>query len=409
MNMKEEIYDLQHQYESGLRLLKKDSRISAENKKIILQYVQDRLALGITKTRAVIIIMHLRRLAWLTERSFAAFEEQDVKKLMGALESRGYSESCKNSCKSVLKTLMRSLGKPESMFQSVKRKSVPSKLRPEDLLTDQEMGAMVMAASDPMWKAILSVFFETGVRPGEILGMRIKDVILGENKAKLYVSGKTEKMFGQRAVYVYQKSYPYLKQWLSIHQIRHDRNSPLWLGKHNAPIKLSAFITRYERISRHAGIVKKNWTYLARHTRLTQFYRDYGSAIGSKLAGHIPGSKEMRTYIHLSESDVEQALDKANGIGTKKKTGEQECTSCGYINVYGEIICEKCKQPLNSAGALVVESRLEKEREELRGLRELLNDPQITTLFQSLKNPSVLRSIKAAIKPQDVAPEIVNL
>ena len=49
-SLKSQIYDLDKQYKRNCELLAEDKQISQKNKKVIEQYVQDRLATGITKT-----------------------------------------------------------------------------------------------------------------------------------------------------------------------------------------------------------------------------------------------------------------------------------------------------------------------------------------------------------------------
>ncbi len=190
-----------------------------------------------------------------------------------------------------------------------------------------------------------------------------------------------------------------LKKWLSIHPLRANPEAPVWLIKGGKPLKRANFANIYKDISKKAGITKRNYPYMVRHTRLTQVYRDYGLAIGGKVAGHIPGSKEVRTYLHLSESDVEDALDAAHGLKEQKKSQDaQQCPKCQLVNPYGEIICTSCHTALNSAGAVIVESEREEELKEIQELKGLLADPQIISILKSLKTPEVIMAIKNEIK-----------
>ncbi|MBI4438908.1 site-specific integrase [Candidatus Woesearchaeota archaeon] len=396
-SLKNEIYRLDEHYSKSLEILAKDSKINPKNREIIKGYVQDRVALEeITKTRAIMVIDNLRRLASFTKKPLTELLEKDIKQILSALNAKNYSEWTKVTSKKILKAFLRSaMEKPEALLKLITCKTPQNKKRAEDLLTEQEMSAMVGAAESQMEKALLAVLFETGVRPGELLTIRIKDVFPNEFKARIYVSGKTEKVHGERPVYAYRKSYSLLKAWLSAHPRLNDKEAPLWLNKKNQQITLSRLFNIYRKNSDKAGITKTNNPYLARHTRLTQFYRDYGSAIGSELAGHIPGSKEVRTYLHLSESDVESALDTAFGLKDKKQDSEtQKCPKCQLVNPYGEIICTSCHTALNGAGALVVESEREQELQELKELNILLSNPEIINILKALKNPDVIATIK---------------
>jgi hypothetical protein len=172
----------------------------------------------------------------------------------------------------------------------------------------------------------------------------------------------------------------------------------MWITEKNSMLKLDLFGHYYRMLSKRAKIEKPNWPYLARHTRVTQIYRDYGAVIGAKMAGHVPGSKQIRTYLHLSESDIEEVLDAANSLTKSNKQQDlQRYNKCDKVNSYGEIICMNCKDALNSAGALVIESEKEQQPKELEGIKHLLEDPQIKDILKALKSPEIVAAVKEKI------------
>jgi len=129
------------------------------------------------------------------------------------------------------------------------------------------MSLMVAATDRIMWKAILSILFECGPRPGELLNMRIKDVRKNGIKYKLYVRGKLEKTLGEWVIYVY-KSMSQLEQWLSVHPAKNNPDSPLWLSEdRKIPIRLSVFSVVYGKISHRARIERRNFPYRVRNRR----------------------------------------------------------------------------------------------------------------------------------------------
>ena len=300
--IKAQIYRYDMQYQQNLQRLDKDANILPENKEAIKEFLEHCIASGNEISTAVIVIQHLRRVARLAKKPFKDFNEKDRDQLLAALESakggrknkKRFSSLNKSKCRSLLKRMMRdTLKLPDKIWQGIKvdRKANGSmQLLSEHLLTEDEMNAMVAATSSPMYKAMLSVLFECGLRPGELLSIRIGDVKLAkeEKKAKLYVAGKMEKRQGKRPVYVY-RSLEAVKRWIAIHPLKANPEAPLWLNGNNQPIRLDTFTNEYKRLSSKARIAKHNFPYLARHTRLTQFYRDFGAVIGAKLAGHMPG------------------------------------------------------------------------------------------------------------------------
>lgn len=406
MNMKEEIYDLDKQYKRRQELLAADSRVTTGNKKLIKKVVEDRIALGNTKSRGLILIDHLRRMARLTTRNFNKFEYNDSVELAKAIEAQKWSPWTKHTCKIIFKSVFRGWNMPPEVYNWIKSEKPPNKLQAEDLLTEEEMNRMIAATDNPMWKAILAVVFETGVRPGEILGMRIRDVIINEVRSKIYVEGKTAKKEGKRAVFAYKKSFSLLKNWLILHPKAKDKDAPLWITAKQQLLKQSSFSQIYSKISKKAGITKEremskrahNNPYLARHSRLTQAYRDYGSVVGAKVAGHKQGSKQIATYVHLSEEDVEEALETHYGLREPKKSEDPlQCPKCEQHSPYGEITCKQCHSALNGAGAVIAETENARELAELKEMKSLLEDPQIISILKALREPDVLTAIKAAV------------
>lgn len=396
ISIKDQVYNLEADYQLTTQRLGNDQQISPENRQIIRQFVEDKLAMGvIQKTRAVILFDHLRRLARLTSKSFQDFEEKDLMALLAAWEAKGYAQNTKNVTRAILKNLLRSLGKPESWLKGIVNKAAPMSRRAEDLLTEEEILRLIEAAPTLQYKSLLALLAETGCRPGECLRLRIKDCVINGSRLKVYVNGKC----GQRIVYAY-KSFNLLKEWISIHPQRQNPEAPLWLNrKRTGAVNLVSFSNYFKKISKQAGIPdeKRANAYLLRHSRLTEIYRDFGSILGSKMAGHVIGSKHARVYVHLSENDVIDALDRANGLKEPEKKSQDQNCPCGFVNCYDALSCRKCGKPLNSAGAVVQEAENNSLLEEARQLKGLLADPQILSILQALKDEKVVAALKQAV------------
>ena len=58
-----------------------------------------------------------------------------------------------------------------------------------------------------------------------------------------------------------------------------------------------------------AGIERNVWTYLIRHTFLTELeIRGVTGIVHNKAAGHKPGSRMQGVYVHLNNDDVKNAI-----------------------------------------------------------------------------------------------------
>ncbi len=62
-----------------------------------------------------------------------------------------------------------------------------------------------------------------------------------------------------------------------------------------------------ERLAKEAGINKKVWLYLFRHTALTHYEKELGSSITEIYGNWVKGSSIRNRYIHLASSDQRDA------------------------------------------------------------------------------------------------------
>jgi integrase len=186
---------------------------------------------------------------------------------------------------------------------------------------------MLNATNNPMHKALIAVL-NTGARPGEVLGIRLKDITEINGLVKIYVFGKMGKKMGERPLYLTEYIDEF-KSWVRRHPQRYDPKSPLFINlkgilkyismdKIVKRLALRAGIMRYKRDENgriirnekgHAEIEgKRVWLYLFRHTAGTRFYGKYEGSYARRLMGHAAGSKMEAVYCHLNEEDIEARL-----------------------------------------------------------------------------------------------------
>jgi integrase len=200
----------------------------------------------------------------------------------------------------------------------LRREAPPNKLRKEDLITDEEFRKMLNSTDSLIHKAILCVLYEGGPRPGELRSMKLKDVIVNDNFIKIYVAGKMAKKQGKRPVYVI-KHYDIVKAWIENHPMKDNEDAYVWIIKGKKPITHSTLKKMISELGKKAGLNKKVFPYIFRHTVGTRLYGKYGSVYARRLMGHVAGSKMEQVYCHLSEEDVENVI-----LGKNKSQHEEE-------------------------------------------------------------------------------------
>jgi len=94
-----------------------------------------------------------------------------------------------------------------------------------DLVSYDEMQAMVDAARNARDEALIALQFEAGLRGGELRDLKVGDVFEADHSLAVHVDGKE----GERVVHLLV-SVPYLNRWLSPdrHPAPDDADAPLW-------------------------------------------------------------------------------------------------------------------------------------------------------------------------------------
>jgi len=179
----------------------------------------------------------------------------------------------------------------------------------DKVLRPEELEALLAACEHVRDKAILVVLAETGLRIGELLSLRMRDVERVEDGFRLMVRGKT----GLRTVVVVRGAQ-HLAEWLRARVRQGARpEDPLWVSLKNPkkPLTASAFRTHLKRIAKRAGLSRPVHPHMLRHTRMTELARVLTEQELKVVAGWGRTSKMAGVYVHLSGRDAEAALRKA--------------------------------------------------------------------------------------------------
>ena len=138
----------------------------------------------------------------------------------------------------------------------------------DQFLTEDEVKSLIDTANTIQRKAFIAVAYETGVRPEELLNIRIKDILFDSKGAKVILRGKTVERVTRVIAYT-----SLLRQWLSVHPFKDDPNSYLWLSEASdhkwKPIGLKSVEKFFGDTMKRAGIKKQTRLYILRHSRAT--------------------------------------------------------------------------------------------------------------------------------------------
>ena len=260
------------------------------------------------------------------------------------------------------KWLYRDEDKPPSFVEKLKNLKVKRPIqeqsrvkKPSDILSVEEVMRMIRACeyeASPITckrnKAIIGLLYETGIRAGELLNIKLKDVTPTEfGGFALSVTGKT----GSREVYAIDSAH-YIREWLNVHPQVNNPEAPLFINLVQRsgevkPLDKDAVLLIVKIAAKRAGIDKRVYPHLLRHSRATHLVKHLSEQTTKKLMGWSKTSSMLQTYIHLSGRDIESEVLSLYGLKPKETPtiGIKKCPRCGKVNPPDVAYCE-CGNPL---------------------------------------------------------------
>lgn len=286
---------------------------------------------------------------------------------------------------SILKPFLRWLS--DKKITSISKQDIKENIKPvkantetvaaADLITMQEIEALIKAASSVRDRALVSTLYESGVRVGELGSITWRDVIFDEYGVKLYITDtKTSKRRYSRLT-TSTESLAALKN--------HYPGTPegeafVFLNVNRKPMTYIGIYRTLQRLAKRAEIKKDVRPHLFRHSRIThminQNYQE--SVIKKSLWGNL-STNMFKTYVSLSEADIDTEFLKRAGIKVSEKDPKDQplrprtCERCHTINSSISSYCNKCGLPLTE-DALASLSDAEKAAELLPEYKAILEN-----------------------------------
>jgi len=295
------------------------------------------------------------------------FDKVSVKELQDAIlqfdANERYANWTKATVRIVAKTFFKWLNLDVGWLKCPKKASLRQLPSPEELLTEEDVSKLIAVASHIRNKAIVAFLYESGVRSGEILNMKIGDVKFDDIGAIVRVDGKT----GPRRLRIVFAA-TYMSKWIDAHPFSKDSKAAFWIGigntNLNKPLQYDDLRLLLLRLAKHANIMKDINPHHFRHSRATFLASHLTEQQLKVYFGWTPASNMTATYVHLSGEDIDRDL-LANVYGLIEKRSAKEsklihhiCPRCKEENTAELSRCEKCSYPL---GVKEVEKLVETE------------------------------------------------
>lgn len=187
--------------------------------------------------------------------------------------------------------------------------------QPPSVLTSAQVQQIVEACHHLRDQLLICLLYETGMRIGQVLGLRHADVRSWDNE--IQVVPRTDNANGARSKskqnYIVHVSQPLMRLYAEylINEYPEDLDSDyvfinLWSGQIGQPMSYSTVASLLQHLSQMTGIALH--AHLFRHTHATELLRQgWELSYVQKRLGHANVQTTANTYVHLQDDDLKAA------------------------------------------------------------------------------------------------------
>ncbi len=352
----------------------------------------------ISNIRRVRLLQSMRLICHLASKNLAACTREDINEIVSAMHNIYNTPKSKQTFIFDLKYFWRILF-PEKDAQgradetivpyvvrhlSGKMDKSREKLR-RDKLTYEEIERLVnYFSNEPRIQAYLTISLESLARPQELVYIRLRDIELYDNYAKMYIGEH-----GKEGVGLLQciDSYPYLLKWLDVHPLKKDKDAFLFLNTGNAncmgQLKPQNINKLIRKACRDLQIEKPVTCYSLKRNGVTIRRLRGETDMEIQHAARWTSIKQLRTYDLTNQEEAFKRELEKRGIIPASDKGTlliQRCAFCDKNAGFGEVICSQCKRPLDRSAILSEEKH---NKTEIQQLKEHVS--QLTDRLESIK------------------------
>ena len=267
----------------------------------------------------------LKRLSsYCDKQEIALWSEVDNllgRKWLGSMHQYGLSGSSiqriLSGCRSFYRWLIREEFAASNPFELLKAPRRPRKL-PNTLDIDTVQQLVALKGDEPLTvrdRAIMELFYSSGLRLSELVSLDFSDVDLATGEAR--VTGKGNKT---RIVPVGRYARAAIQQWLSIRpQLANEAELALFVSKRGSRLAQRSIEKRLKEWAIRQGINRNVHPHMLRHSFASHMLESSGDLRAvQELLGH-QNISTTQIYTHLDFQHLAKVFDKAHPRAKRKK------------------------------------------------------------------------------------------
>ena len=186
------------------------------------------------------------------------------------------------------------------------------------VLSRDEINRMENTAERERDKLIVRLLADTGIRVGELIGLRTSDVLPREGRAYIHVRGKTD----SRDVPMLPDLHKRLRRYITETREKKSQSDRVFLGLRRRPgggiepLTESGVQQIVRELAEKANIGRRVHPHLYRHSFITDQLNRHMSPLHLKeMVGHKSMTMIDRIYSHITPADTYEAFQLAQGVG----------------------------------------------------------------------------------------------
>ena len=369
-----------------------EGRLVADDQMLIEAYLAERQATRhLTYTRVQACRYYLITTRRFVTSPFREMTAGDLYAGLNALQSatsaRGgpYRQNTKHSLIMVLKTFVLWMIEngyssiPEAKVRAVRAPAVDHNTTASDaLLTADDIKQLLTGCRSVRDRAIIAVLYESGARIGEIARLRWRDVEFDDYGIRVHIHDTKENQIRYaRCTWAREM----LAAWKNVYPAELQPDAWVFVSSRKEAMNYAQIRQRVKMAAERAGLEKRVHLHLFRKSRATHMIQqNYQESVIKKMLWGNLGTQMFKTYVVLSENDIDAEILGRAGIETRAAAPDPlapvPCPHCHTICAPVSRFCSACGQALSAEAA-----------EELEGAKGIL-----------WQNPDMLIELAAEIR-----------
>ena len=370
--------------------LKRIESLKKPNRKAIFDYLDELKANGVGYNRRIQVGSELKRIALSLDSKFLKPDKSDVIRFMNQLSDEHAKDRTRNHYVITLKAFYKWLFKskePPEFVDWLKLKSVEPIKKPR--IDRKTVINIIENMRNQRDKVLTMLLYESGMRFGEAVAIKRKDISFSDFGMIISVAGREEgaKKTGPRKITIVGDSIAELKRYLPTRpEDPEGYIFPMIYGNSNEPCNYDSYSRSLKSAMKEIGLDFNLHAHLFRSNYASDLAeRGINQSVLERQLGWSKASKTARFYIDVTDDAQRNGILKAFGKQeeTSKKQESVElkiCPRCNEMNPSYARFCAKCWMPLIPEEALKME---EKEKKVTTALTDLISTDQ-KVILQSL-------------------------